>query len=122
MPIWESRMGETLATTTAFGSQKALSKLSESGASRWNLLPMMAVIWRSVTVVEPALSQVWALPSRVMSCMPMNLIQASVTGRRISMRSPMAKPVLSATLKEAAPEGTYLSEMEVWVEAEALRD
>jgi len=70
---------------------------------------------RLVLTVEPSLIQVCGFPSRTRLSISMKCTHAFVTGFLISIRLPAANPLESATVKDLAPEGTYLSAMTVLV-------
>ena len=107
MPTCESSSRGLALTTAVPGGFKYLaSKESESGTSSVILLPERAAIVRSVVVLVPVRIQVCGRPSRVRLSICMKWTQAGVTGRRIWIVSPTAKPAASATVKLVAPAGT----------------
>src|SRR5579883_992146 len=73
--------------------------------------PLIAVIVRSVSMIDPTGIQVCGAPLRVSVSIPMKWIQAAVTGRWIRMVSPTLKVDASLTWNEMAPDGTYASVM-----------
>ena len=83
------------------GFRYLASNESDSGTSSVIVLPAMAAIVRSVVEDAcPARIQVCGLPSRIRSSICMNFTQASVTGRRMAIVSPAAKPLASATVND----------------------
>ena len=79
---------------------------SASGTSTVILLPAMAVMTRSAGRRVVVVSQVWGAPLRTSASIPIRWIHSAVTGRRMRMGSPTARPAALATANEVAPEGT----------------